>query len=95
ISYEERSIEGPTFSNNPGSLKWFLHPERCMRFWTDLGEDCSNCLRSCAFNKPPGVLHDLVRGVIANTTVFNRLFVWLDDVLGYGKKKSSSSFFGY
>ncbi len=66
-----------------------------MRFWTDLGEDCSNCLRSCSFNKPPGVLHDLVRGVIANTTAFNRLFVWLDDVLGYGKKKSSSSFFGY
>jgi len=95
ISYEERSIEGPTFSNNPGSLKWFLHPERCMRFWTDLGEDCSNCLRSCAFNKPPGVLHDTVRGIIASTTVFNRLFVWLDDLLGYGKKKSSSSFFGY
>jgi reductive dehalogenase len=95
ISYEERSIEGQTFSNNPGSLKWFLHPERCMRFWTDLGEDCSNCLRSCAFNKPPGVLHDIVRWIIASTTVFNRLFVWLDDLLGYGKKKSSSSFFGY
>lgn len=95
ISYEERSIEGLTFSNNPGSLKWFLHPERCMRFWTDLGEDCSNCLRSCAFNKPLGVLHDIVRWIIASTTVFNRLFVWLDDLLGYGKKKSSSSFFGY
>ncbi|GAG13185.1 unnamed protein product, partial [marine sediment metagenome] len=33
--------------------------------------------------------------IIASTTVFNRLFVWLDDLLGYGKKKSSSSFFGY
>jgi len=52
-------------------------------------------LRSCAFNKPLGVLHGIVRWIIASTTVFNRLFVWLDDFLGYGKKKSSSSFFGY
>lgn len=95
ISFEERSHEGQTLSNNPGSLKWYLHPERCMRFWTELGEDCSNCLRICAFNKPRGILHDLVRGIIANTTIFNRLFVWLDEALGYGKKRSSSSFFGY
>ena len=23
------------------ALKWYLDAEKCMRFWTDLGEDCS------------------------------------------------------
>ena len=25
-------------TNNPGALKWYLDAERCMRFWTDMGE---------------------------------------------------------
>lgn len=95
ISYGEHTFEGPTVSNNPGSLKWYLDAEKCMRFWTELGEDCSNCLRVCPFNKPPGILHDVVRAIINSTSLFNRLFVRLDDALGYGEKGTSNAFFDY
>lgn len=93
ISSDEPTWEGDTISNNPGSLKWYLDAERCMKFWTDLGEDCSNCIRVCPFNKPPGLIHDFVRAIIKRTSILNGFFTRLDDAMGYGKKKDSKDYF--
>ena len=48
-----RTARGPTPSNNPGVLKWYVDPDKCLSFWRANGTDCSNCIRSCPFNRPP------------------------------------------
>jgi hypothetical protein len=48
--------------------------------------DWANCIRVCPFNKEEGWLHDLARGASENAPWLNPLFVWLDDVLGYGQQ---------
>ncbi len=73
-------------SNREGILAWHIHAEKCLSFWVKNKTDCSNCIRVCPFNKPPGRLHDLVRAMVGNTSRFNRMLVWADDLLGYGKK---------
>ena len=50
ISFEEMTPEGPNFSNNPGVMKWYLNAERCYRFWSENGLDCSTCITSCPFS---------------------------------------------
>ena len=94
ISRGERSYEGPTVSNNPGALKWYLDAERCMRFWTDLGEDCSNCLRSCPFNIPPEKGFRLSRWLIKQTPVFNMVLKNMVENSRLIKKRTSAWFYG-
>lgn len=92
ISYGDPTTEGPSFSNHSGVLKWYINPEKCFLFWTKNWLDCNNCVRVCPFNKPQGILHDAVRAVIRNLPQFNRLFVWMDDILGYGKPMRVKNF---
>jgi reductive dehalogenase len=92
ISYGERTAERYNISNNPGMAKWPIDAEKCFTFWAQNGSSCMTCIRTCPFNKPPGRLHDLTRWVIRKTAIFNRLFVWLDDLFGYGKRMSAATF---
>ncbi|MFQ5710273.1 MAG: reductive dehalogenase [Candidatus Geothermarchaeales archaeon] len=50
ISGGEPTFEGPSISNNPGVLKWYVHPDRCRHFWNLNGVSCSNCIKSCPYN---------------------------------------------
>jgi ferredoxin len=68
-----------------GALKWPLDPERCYHYWRTAGTDCGICIRSCPFGKRDTPLHRLVRRTIAATTVFNRLFLFADDLF-YGAR---------
>jgi reductive dehalogenase len=86
ISFGEKTTQVPTVSNNPGVLKWPIDAEQCYKYWLANGLDCANCIRVCPFNKGEGWLHDLARAAIKNAPWLNPLFVWLDDVLGYGKQ---------
>jgi len=52
-----------------------------MRFWTDLGEDCSNCFRSCPFNIQPEKRFRLSRWLIKQTQIFNRGLVSLSSFM--------------
>jgi reductive dehalogenase len=79
-------------SNREGLRTWHIDAKKCAAFWANNGADCSNCIRSCPFNKKDGVLHDTARWIIRNSRMFNRSFVWLDDFFGYGKKKISDIF---
>jgi hypothetical protein len=43
-------------------------------------------------NKPTGRLHDSVRWGIKNLSFLNPLFLWGDDLLGYGKRGKADNF---
>ena len=49
ISYNDRTLIGPTLSNNPGIKKWYVDVEKCLRFWRSNGACCSNCIAVCPF----------------------------------------------
>jgi len=88
------TIDGPNISNQSGVRKWYVNAERCFAFWAKNRMDCTDCIRVCPFNKPPGLLHDLVRAVIRKTTLFNRSFVWMDGLLGYDERIPAARFWG-
>ncbi len=85
ISHDDPTTEGLSLSNHSGASKWYITPEKCFLFWAKNWMDCNNCVNVCPFNKPKGVLHDGVRALIRTMPIFNRLIVWMDDLLGYGK----------
>ena len=86
------TTEGPNVSSHSGILKWYVDAEKCYAFWEKNRMDCTTCIRVCPFNKKPGVLHGTVRGVIRKTSSFNRFFSRMDDLFGYGAKKSAEKF---
>lgn len=51
ISFDERTEGGPTISNNPGASKWYIDPEKCVKFWAENGTDCSTCIAVCPFSE--------------------------------------------
>ena len=61
IPLGDASAEPRNISTRPGVTKWSINAETCLAWWAANGSDCSNCIRVCPFNKPPGRLHDLVR----------------------------------
>ena len=88
----EMTTEGHNISNHAGPLKWYVDCERCFQFWAKNRTDCANCIRVCPFNKPKGIIHDISRALIRKTTIFNKLLLWIDDVLGYDKRLPSERF---
>jgi len=86
IKYGGPTQEINNISNRKGLFRWPVNAEKCFRFWAANTVSCSNCIRVCPFNKPPGWLHDDVRWGIKDTRWMNPLFVKIDDLLGYGKQ---------
>lgn len=78
--------------NREGIRIWHINASKCASFWANNIMDCANCIRTCPFNKTPGILHDLAKWKIRKTKLFNRTFVRLDNLLGYGKKRDSDKF---
>ncbi|MFC1514060.1 reductive dehalogenase [candidate division KSB1 bacterium] len=83
IPTTKQTWKGTSFSNNPGSKKWYIYPETCNDF---NGFSCSNCKRVCPFNKPNNSwLHKLMRQVIkGRSEALDGLMVTLDQASGYG-----------
>ncbi|MFX1266221.1 MAG: reductive dehalogenase [Promethearchaeota archaeon] len=79
---------GETRSNNPGVKKWYVNPETCYGFWMENGSDCSNCIRSCPYNKRDGLLHRSVLRVVRHLPLMNRLVLLFDDIMGFGQQKA-------
>ena len=87
IMYGQRTARPNNLCNNTGLLKWPIDAEKCLKFWAGNGSaSCSVCIRTCPFNKEDAWIHRLSGGIIRRTTQFNRFFVWLDDLLRYGKQ---------
>jgi reductive dehalogenase len=92
IAYGEPTDKPNNRSNREGVLRWPINAEKCLMFWAANGTDCANCIRTCPFNKPAGRLHDFVRWAIRNTPRLNTLFLWGDDLFGYGKQMKADGF---
>ncbi|MEJ2716833.1 MAG: reductive dehalogenase [Deltaproteobacteria bacterium] len=82
----ERTAEHNNISNNVNIRKWPVNAERCIRWWFKNRAHCTVCIRVCPFNKPDTGLHRSVRSLVGRTSAFNRLFLWGDDVMGYGRQ---------
>lgn len=85
ISHGEMTSEGQVEENSSGVSKWYVNPQKCYLVQMNQGS-CSNCIRSCPFNKPRRWYHNLTRGFIDSVRPANRLWARLDDTLGYGKR---------
>jgi reductive dehalogenase len=92
IAYGEPTDKPNNISNREGVLRWPINAETCLAFWAANGTDCANCIRTCPFNKPKGRLHDFVRWGICNTPWLDKLFLWGDDLFGYGKRRKADKF---
>jgi reductive dehalogenase len=92
IPLGERSLEPMNECNNYGVLQWQLEHKKCYAYWSEVATNCGICIRTCPFNKPKHKIHDATRWFIKNFSQVNPLIVRLDDVMGYGKFKSSDSF---
>lgn len=81
--------------NNPGHKGWFEDAVKCRSYWlAGPGTNCGICLAVCPFTKPQGWLHTAVKATISATPTFNRFFITMDDVLGYGKLKDPEKWWG-
>lgn len=84
----EPSDEIACESNNPGMKKWYVDTWACHDYWQECGTGCGVCLAVCPYSKPQTWLHDMAKGVFAQTPVFNSTFVALDKAFGYEKLKT-------
>ena len=81
ISFDEELII------HNGYERYDFDVESCTKFrlCNPNGSFCGACIKVCPFNKPPGIVHDMVRWAIQYTPFMNRLFVKADDLFGYGE----------
>lgn len=87
IAKGERTERPNDKSINPGLLKWPVDAGKCLEWWYKNGvPGCTNCIRVCSWNKPSGLLHTFVRGIIKRTSLFDYILVKGDDLMGYGKQ---------
>jgi reductive dehalogenase len=86
LKYGERTAEHNNISNNVNILKWPINAERCIQWWGKNRAHCAVCIRVCPFNKPDKLLHRMVRWHVNYLHQFNRLYKWMDDVVGYDKQ---------
>ena len=92
ITNGPRTWEGPTDANNNGAFKWYINPDTCYEYWRQVGSGCGVCFRVCSFTKHEGILHDLVKWFIRYLPIFNKVMVWADEALDYGKYKDPKKY---
>lgn len=71
----------------PGKKSWSLNHIRCEEYMTSRDFTlCGVCYSNCVFNKlHDSNVHDLVKPVISNTSLFNGFFYNMDKAFGYGQ----------
>ena len=91
ITKGQRTWEGPSISNNPGVLKWYVEPETCYDY---NGFSCSNCKQNCPFNKPNNSwLHKAIReGIKLRSVGLDKVMVEMDQASGYGEQLPDTEF---
>jgi reductive dehalogenase len=90
-----RAWERPNLSNSSGVYTWHLDNEACRRYWSmGKGTNCTACIRSCPFTKQPGLIHDITRTFISRFPLLDRLWLKMDNALGYGREENARLFWG-
>ena len=87
ITNGDRSFEPIDESNARGVLSWKVDAKKCMTFQNRVGSTCSTCVRRCSWTKSPRTIYAIPRFFIRNFRWrwLNKSWIWLDDMLGYGK----------
>ncbi len=88
----ERSYEPINECNNAGVLQWQVDHKKCVRYMSEVGTNCSICIKVCPFNKGKNKIHNVSRWFIKNLRWSDPLFIWLDDALGYGNNTDTRTF---
>jgi reductive dehalogenase len=74
-------------SNISGVSKWTVDAEKCFDFWVNQVTDCSICLRVCPYNRDYPNWFNRLRFRLMGSFI-RRFMLWLDNILGGGKRKS-------
>jgi reductive dehalogenase len=88
ISESEPSWSG-TSVNNPGVRKWYNDYRKCLDYWIKNGTACIHCVAVCPFTKGPMWAHRVTQWTVRHLPGLNRVWVKLDDLLGYGEERDS------
>lgn len=80
--------------NRPGYIGWACEWQTCI----DMGAPsrCGVCHSLCPFNHPnDGLIHPIIRTVVANTSMFNSFFGAMDRNMQYAKAKTEKDLLGW
>ena len=83
IPFEDRS-------EIDGVGRWRIDSEACFTYWCSVGTDCALCVRACPYSHPSGLLHDIVRRGVRNSSLFRRFALKMDDFF-YGRRPRPKS----
>ena len=77
-------------SNIAGIKKWTTDAEKCFDFWANQATDCSICVRVCPYNRkmPKWLFTNWVRLM---SSPFRRIILWVDKIIGQGKRNAPTS----
>ncbi|KUO63051.1 MAG: hypothetical protein APF84_11020 [Gracilibacter sp. BRH_c7a] len=78
--------------SNAGVCQWNLKHDKCRAYWASTGTNCGLCISNCPFNKVNSIIHEVPRWTALNLPFLNRIWIKLDDLLGYGKSMSNKRF---
>jgi len=78
ISFEDRK-------EIDGVRRWQISQEKCYTYWCQAGTDCGRCVAACPYSHPDNLLHNSVRWMINNSSLFRRVAVKVDDFF-FGRK---------
>jgi len=81
-----------SISNRPGIFRWTLDTEKCYTWQANTFTDCAICMRVCPFNKPPSLLHSVVKWKVKHARFVDGLITKADDLFGYGKHPGADRF---
>ena len=87
IPQGEAQAEAPNFSSLSQIKKWTVNAEKCFKFWVNMNTDCAICIRVCPYNKDYSKWWNRWAIRLANSPL-RKLLLWLDDRLGYGKRRA-------
>ena len=73
--------------NNHGVQKWYIDPEKCVLSIAYAHSCDANCIRICPWTKSNARYHDIARLMAKHTPFLDGFLIWLDDFLGYGKRR--------
>jgi len=80
------TLEGkPNIVHNPGPKHFWWNAPACALFFRETGHSCSICSGVCSFSVGnEAMIHDVLRGTIATTGIFNGFFYNMSKTFGYG-----------
>ncbi|MCG8409857.1 MAG: reductive dehalogenase [Bacteroidales bacterium] len=83
-----RSIPFNDREKTNNTLRWKINSESCFTYWCTIGTDCGRCMSVCPYSHPNNFLHNFIRFGIANSYIFRRFALIMDDLF-YGRKPKS------